>query len=97
MKIEIEVSEDNEGTAAPWWLIVDPKQNMDCSHAAVAMGMITGPYFSREAAEEYLRRTRYNFSKRAVVWCSSGCYSEEYLMAIKRAEKKCGRRMGDSK
>jgi len=77
MKIEIEVSESNEGTSAPYWLILDPTQNMrlDINHLA---RMITGPFFSREEAEDQLSRRRYDYSKRASVYCMSGYYSGQY-------------------
>jgi len=86
MKIEIEVSDKNEGTAAPWWVIVDPKQMMKPDPYAVMIGMVTGPYFSREEATEYLKNHRYNFSPRAVVYCASGCYTREYRNAYREAE-----------
>lgn len=88
MKIELEVSEKNEGTAAPYWLIIDPKQMMKPDACMVAMGMITGPFFSREAAERQLKHRSYNYSNRAVVWCLSGYYSREYSDAIWLEEKK---------
>lgn len=68
---------DNEGTRAPWWIIIDPKQNFTIDHNRIA-SMITGPFFSRPDAEEFLQRTRYNFSKHARVFCHSGCYSKKY-------------------
>jgi hypothetical protein len=66
MKIEIEVSDKVEGTRSPYWLIIDPRQNMNKNTDGVynIAGMITGLFFSREEAEDYLKRTRYNFSKK---------------------------------
>jgi len=68
---------DNEGTRSPYWLILDPRQNMDCDIHYLA-NMITGPFFSRKDAQNYLDTTRYNFSKRAKVYCHSGHQSEKY-------------------
>ena len=79
MKITIDVSEKNEGTAAPYWLILDPKQNM--SHSVDML--ITGPFFSREEAESVLHRTKYNYSHRAIVYCMSGCYTDQYYQRCK--------------
>ena len=62
---------DNEATRAPYWMIVDPKQNMQCDVHWFA-SMITGPFFSREDAQNFLTATRYNFGPRAVVYCLSG-------------------------
>lgn len=76
-KIELNVSTKNEGTAYPWWAIIDPRQNMRCS-CHDAAGQITGPFFSREDAEEFLKSTRYNFSAKAVVYCLSGYCSKQY-------------------
>ena len=68
---------DNEATESPYWLILDPKQNMDCDIHALA-GQISGPFFSRKDAEAYLKAKRYNFSARAKVYCHSGYASMKY-------------------
>lgn len=68
---------DNEATQSPYWLILDPGQNMSCSIHQMAGG-ITGPFFSREDAEKFLKMTRYNFSPRAKVYCLSGHNSNKY-------------------
>ena len=70
-------SGDNEATRSPYWLILDPMQNMRCSIHVMAGG-ITGPFFCREDAENFLRATRYNFSDRAHVYCLSGHNSKKY-------------------
>lgn len=80
--IETLKNADNESTACPYWLIIDPKQNMSCDPHAVAMN-IEGPFFSREDAEEYLQRRRYNYSKKAVVYCASGYFSDKYRKLCK--------------
>lgn len=85
MKIELDVSEENEGTSYPWWMIVDP----DCAPTlyGIAIGGVTGPFFSRESAQEFLDKTRYNFSSSARVWCASGTYSREWVNACDKAKK----------
>ena len=75
-------SGNNESTSAPYWIILDPKQNMDCNIHVLA-GMITGPFFSRKDAQEFLERTRYNFSDRAIVYCHSGHNSSDYYNLCK--------------
>ncbi|HEC66990.1 MAG TPA: hypothetical protein ENI23_17070 [bacterium] len=40
---------------------------------------ITGPFFSRKDAQEYLDRKHYNFSDEAKVYCHSGWESGKYL------------------
>jgi len=87
MKIEIEVSDKNEGTAEPWWVIVDPKQMMKPDPYRVMIGMITGPFFSREEADEVLAARRHHYSDRAVVYCASGCYSSQYKRVYREAER----------
>jgi hypothetical protein len=84
-KIEIEVSEENEGTSCPWWMIIDPQQNFSKQRDAchVIASMITGPFFSREEAQTFLDRTRYNFGKNAVVYCASGCYAKQYADKVR--------------
>ena len=96
MEITLNVSEDAEGTAAPWWLIVDPKQMMKPDAAAVVMGMITGPFFSREEAEDVLKARRHHYSDRAVVWCHSGCCTREYKKAYEEASCKRSRECNNS-
>ena len=86
MKIELDVSMDNEGTNAPWWMIVDPCQMMSPNAAEVAMGMVTGPFFSREEAKSELTNRRYDYGSDAVVWCASGCNTKQYLQAWREAE-----------
>ena len=85
MKIEIEVSEKNEATAYPYWMIFDPRQMMKPDIYSLS-GMITGPFFSRESAKSHLERTRYNFGPRACVFCCSGHQSREYKAAFGRAK-----------
>lgn len=77
---------DNEATRAPYWLILDPKQNLRCDPHVMGFG-IAGPFFCREDAEDYLKATRYNFSKRAVVYCLSGHYSQKYENFVREIEK----------
>jgi hypothetical protein len=86
MKIELEIDiKDNEATESPYWLILDPKQNMNCDIHQLA-GQITGPFFSRESAENHLKSRRYNYTKRAHVYCLSGYYSFDYKMALRQAK-----------
>ena len=70
-------SADNEATSAPYWLILDPTQNMRCSIHEMAGG-ISGLFFCRDDAETYFKATRYNFSSRARVYCCSGHHSQKY-------------------
>lgn len=81
MNITLTVSEENEATSYPWWIIVDPRQSFRCNPHEIA-SMITGPFFSRKEAQDFLDATRYNFSKRAVVYCASGHNSRQYREAI---------------
>jgi hypothetical protein len=86
MNIDLEVSTENESTASPWWVICDPHQMMspDCYRV---MGMITGPFFSREEAKEVLASRRHHYSDRAVVFCASGCYTKQYDRVYRAAER----------
>ena len=83
--IQLEVDlENNEATAAPYWLILDPRQNMRACLNQLA-SQITGPFFSRADAERHLDRFRYRFTKRARVYCHSGCSSFHYKEAVAKA------------
>lgn len=90
MKITIEASEKNEGTAEPWWMIIDPRQSLRTDEDAcyTIANMITGPFFSREEAQNHLNNRRYAFGKNAVVFCHSGCWTTEYKNAYREAEAK---------
>jgi hypothetical protein len=68
---------DNEATAAPYWLIIDPAQNMRCDIHAAAL-QITGPFFCRQDAANHLEARNYAFSSRARVYCASGYWSQKY-------------------
>ena len=70
-------SVDNEATDSPYWIIIDPHQMFHCDEHDVA-SMITGPFFSRTDAQNFLDKTRYNFSKHAIVFCHSGYNSRKY-------------------
>lgn len=88
VKIEIEVDlTDVEGTDSPYWLILDPRQNMSCDIYHLS-SQITGIFFSREDAERHLSSRRYAFSDRAAVFCCSGYWSHQYKTKIREAELK---------
>ena len=85
----MELSKDNEGTSYPFWIIIDPSQNFRTDSEGIynIASMITGVWFSRESAEKFLRRTRYNFGSNAKVFCASGTYSEDWIEFCKTIEK----------
>jgi len=89
LKIELELSELNEGTESPWWAILNPHQNFEVNERGIhnIASMITGPFFSREEAQRFLSLTRYNFSRHAVVFCFSGYHSRQYREACREAKK----------
>ena len=70
-----------ECTEHPWWAIVDPRQVFaltDGRGVASVAQCITGPYFSREAAEEQLRARRHAYGPHAGVWCFGGYMSPDW-------------------
>ena len=75
--IETLESADNEATSCPYWLILDPKQNMTCDLHNLA-SQISGPFFSREDATEYMNAKKHHYSSNAKVFCHSGHYSRKY-------------------
>lgn len=79
--MNIKISAKHEGTSYPYWIIIDPRQNFKTNENGIynIARMITGIWFSRESAEEFLKKTRYNFSENAKVFCHSGNYSEDYV------------------
>lgn len=86
--ITLQISENNEGTAAPYWLIIDPKQMMKPDPFYVG-DMVTGPFFSRESADNHLKARAHAFSSRAIVYCHSGHANREYLLACREAGLGC--------
>ena len=87
MKIQIEISEENESTSFPYWLILDPSQNMRADIYILA-GQVTGPFFSREEAEAELTSRRYSYGKKAKVYCHSGYNSRQYKRLIQEVKEK---------
>jgi len=74
---------NKETTEFPYWLILDPKQNMTCDVFTLA-DQITGPFFCREDAESLLKERDFDFSKRAKVFCNSGKWSAKYKRLCKK-------------
>lgn len=85
----MKISDKNEGTSYPFWIIIDPHQNFSKGSQGLhnIAGMITGVWFSRETAEEYLKNHRYNFGEGARVYCHSGCYSGDWIELNKELKK----------
>ena len=88
MKVTIELSEKNEGTQAPFWLIIDPKQMMKPEPYELAMGMVHGLFFDREEAEHELRLNKHRYSSRAVVWCCAAKRGSQWFSACSEARRK---------
>lgn len=84
MKIEIEVSEENECTSSPYWLIISPRQNFktDEEGACNIASMITGPFFSRKEAQKVLDSRRYHYGNNAIVYCHSGYETVQYSSKV---------------
>ena len=87
VEITLRVSTQTEITRSPWWLIVDPRQNFRTGAEGVSniAHMVSGPFFSREEAEDYLRSRHYHFSKSARVYCHTGFRSVQYDKALEAA------------
>jgi len=75
-----------EGTSYPFWIIIDPRQNFETGNQGIhnIAGMIHGIFFSREDAQDFLDKTRYNFSKHAKVYCHSGHESGDWRSLFKQ-------------
>jgi hypothetical protein len=87
VNIELEVSDNNESTSYPYWLILDPKQMMQLDVPTLA-SMITGPFMSRQEAETELGFGRLiRYSKHAQVYCCSGFLTRAYRDAIDKAKE----------
>ncbi len=88
MKIHLEISEDNEITRAPWWIIIDPRQNFKLDDFGLfnIATMLTGPFCSRAEGENHLRRNRHNYSKNARVWCHSAAMYSQYAEACLKSK-----------
>lgn len=87
MKVTVEVSEETEMTSSPWWVIIDPAKVRGKTIESVADAFV-GPFFSRQEAEEHLAGRRYEFSKRALVYCKSAYFATRYHAAHVKATKR---------
>jgi len=87
IEIKLKVSTKNEATESPYWLILDPHQmfRLDVNDLA---SMITGPFFSREEAQNHLERRNYGYSKHAMVYCMSGYYADQYRNLVRLSNGK---------
>lgn len=85
LKFLIDVSPANEGTDSPWWVIIDPRQMMSPDAGSVG-DMVTGPFFSREDAQEHLEARSHAFTSRAVVYCMTGYWSGQYKRKWREAD-----------
>lgn len=75
---------DNEGTSAPYWIIIDPlRLSDDTKDIHDIAGAITGLFFSRSDAEFHLKARSHAFSAQAKVYCHSGYASEKYMNLCK--------------
>jgi hypothetical protein len=81
------VTANNEGTNAPYWLIIDTNGKSEINGFKEVVGMIYGPFFSREDATAYLKMSS-DFSEHAIVYCKSGYHSQKYLRVWRKIEAK---------
>jgi hypothetical protein len=79
---------DKEFTSAPYWLIIDMNNKTEISDIREVATMITGPFFSRKDAQDYLDARRSNFSDNARVYCKSGHASSKYARLWKWIEER---------
>jgi hypothetical protein len=87
LQVKLDISEKNEGTSYPWWVILTPVwATRKRLSTADVFNAVYGPFFSREEAESELNSRRHFYGKYACVWCMSGCYSKKYINAIKNAQ-----------
>ncbi len=80
----------NEATAYPYWLIIDPARVPLCNYklrSHYISAAITGPFFSRETATEYLVAASHHYSKHAIVFCASGHASADWKDLLNEAKK----------
>lgn len=75
-----------ENKVAPYWLIIDPRQMLKPS-ASVLGSFLSGIFFDRASAQDYLNAKKYNFSNRAKVCCLEGNMSSVYSSAFESARK----------
>jgi len=83
MRVQIDVSENKEGTSYPWWVIVDLDKFIGLESTSDVSGTITsqaiaGPFFSRDEAETAMRKHAHNYTGRVIILCLSGYRSEQY-------------------
>lgn len=70
-------STDNEGTSYPVWFILNPPGGL--VRPDMLPHVFVGPFFSRESAENQMKRIRHNLGKKPYVWCASGEDSPDYI------------------
>lgn len=73
--------QDNEITESPWWVIINPRGLIHT--ASEIESRLTGPFFSRKAAEDHVRNRRHAFGEKVAIWCLSGYWSYEYKKLLR--------------
>jgi hypothetical protein len=73
-------------TNSPFWIIVEPKQILKKDAEQIA-SCVTGIFFSRESAQQYLDAHCYNFADNTIVYGCAGHHNDEYWQAIKNGKK----------
>lgn len=71
--------QENDGTQWPWWAVVRNNGMGD-------RGILAGPFFSRERAEQHRKAREHEYGRKSLVWCFSGHHSQHYRGLIEAIE-----------
>jgi hypothetical protein len=76
--------ERNFLTKAPYWLILEPDQNMSCDINKMGYG-ITRPFFTFQEALECFQNNRRSFRRNAGIYKASGHHTTAFRSAWEKA------------
>lgn len=76
--IKINVSNLNESTRAPYWMVVD----QDKVGSGDVYGGMKGPFFSRDEAQGFLDEYRYLFGDKTAVYCACSPLDTQYSKKV---------------
>lgn len=67
-----------EATEHPWWAILDTTDPIRKGAIHQLANAVTGPFFSRESAQQALDNARHRYGDKAEVYCFSGYRSPDW-------------------
>lgn len=70
--------QETEATDSPWWVIIKPRGMIHS--ASDISSRLTGPFFSRQDAQDHVNARKHAFNDKTEIWCLSGYWSRKFKL-----------------